>query len=194
MKSTKKSLRVRVWAVAWPTSVSTVQPRAVRRQAVVVSGRGTLAIALPSTPVVIEGSQRPSPLTSRPAGGAAFSPSLRSALRLALLSAPGFVSLAKAVSYPTRSASETASAPSLRTPLTGALPGPLPRPLPVPVARPGPPPPPPPPCSSPAGWVGAGLLALISLRKSSSLARSASLRVRRPASSVTALDTGRVVP
>ena len=49
----------------WPTSVSTVQPRAVSRQAVVVSGIGTVTTALPSAPVMTEGSQRPSPPDSR---------------------------------------------------------------------------------------------------------------------------------
>ncbi len=64
LSSTKKSLRVSVWAVAWPTSVSTVQPRAVKRQAVVVSGIGTVTTALPFASVMIDGSQRPSPRTS----------------------------------------------------------------------------------------------------------------------------------
>ena len=59
-----------VWDTACPTNVSTVHPRAVRRQAVVVWGIGTVARALPSAPVTTAGSHRPSPLTSRRGGSA----------------------------------------------------------------------------------------------------------------------------
>ena len=85
--STKKSLRVRVAAVACPTSVSTEQPRAVRRQAVVVSGILMVAVALPSAPVMIEGNQRPSPRTSRRGAGCEAAAGLLPGRAFLLLSA-----------------------------------------------------------------------------------------------------------